>query len=386
MKNLKEIALLFFKLGVIGFGGPAAHIAMMEEEVVRKRKWMEEQEFLDLMGATNLIPGPNSTEMTMHCGLKRGGWAGLFVAGGFFIFPAVVLTGLLAWFYVEYSQVPNIAPFFYGIKPAVLAIIAGAVFKLGKKALKNWQLGVIGALVVVAALLGVTEVVAILGGGLLGLIWLSLMQPDGTKKNSLWLGLLLFPKKIGLLLGSVPAVQMGDVSVSKLLLVFLKIGAILFGSGYVLVAYLEGELIHNLGWLTQQQLLDAIAMGQFTPGPVLSTATFVGYLIAGFKGAIAATIGIFLPSFLFVGLLNPLLPKLKGSPYFRRFLDAVNISAMGIMLAVCLQLGQAILLDWQSVAIALLSLVAVFYFKLNSAYVVLGGAVLGYLIFLVFVV
>jgi len=343
---------------------------------------MEEQEFLDLMGATNLIPGPNSTEMTMHCGLKRGGWAGLFVAGGCFIFPAVVLTGLLAWFYVEYSQVPNIAPFFYGIKPAVLAIIAGAVFKLGKKALKNWQLGVIGALVVVAALLGVTEVVAILGGGLLGLIWLSVMQTDGVQKNSLWLGLLLFPKKLGILLGA-STVQMGDISVSKLFLVFLKIGAILFGSGYVLVAYLEGELIHNLGWMTQQQLLDAIAMGQFTPGPVLSTATFVGYLIAGFKGAIAATIGIFLPSFLFVGLLNPLLPKLKSSPYFRRFLDAVNISAMGIMLAVCLQLGQAILLDWQSVVIALLSLVAVFQFKLNSAYVVLGGAVLGYLFFLV---
>ncbi len=380
MKNIGEIAALFFKLGVIGFGGPAAHIAMMEEEVVQKRKWMRRQEFLDAMGATNLIPGPNSTEMTMVCGLKRGGWLGLFVAGACFIFPAVVLTGLLAWFYVEYHRIPAIAPLFYGIKPAVLAVIAGAVFKLGKKALKNWQLGVIGATVAGAALLGVGEIKAILCGGFLGLIWLSLIEegPKKPTKNMFWVFVL--PKKMWLNLGVISSffIQINTLSISKIFLVFLKIGAILFGSGYVLVAYLEGELINNLGWMSQQTLLDAIAMGQFTPGPVLSTATFVGYILAGFKGAVAATLGIFLPSFLFVALLHPLLDKLQGSIYFRYFLDAVNISAMGIMLAVCLQLGQSILVEWQSIVIALLGFLAVFYFKLSSVYVVLGGAILGY--------
>ncbi len=305
--RLLEVASVFFKLGVIGFGGPAAHVAMMEEEIVTKRKWMDRQHFLDLMGATNLIPGPNSTEMTMHCGKERAGWMGLFVAGGAFIFPAVVLTLLLAYVYVEYGQVPAIAPIFVGIKPAVLAIIAGAIIKLGKKALKNTTIGIIGAIVLVAAFAGLTEVLAILMGGVIALIWLGVR---GDKAYSL------------AALLAIPAVAtMGqNLSTTKLFLVFLKVGSILFGSGYVLVAYLQGELVDKLGWLTESQLLDAIAIGQFTPGPVLSTATFVGYQVDGFMGAAVATVGIFLPSFLFVLLLNPLVPHsslfvhVKGSP------------------------------------------------------------------------
>ena len=372
--NLKEVAGLFLKLGIIAFGGPAAHIAMMEEEVT-KRKWMSRQHFLDLVGATNLIPGPNSTEMTMHCGHERAGWPGLFVAGACFIFPAVILTGLLAYLYVEYGQVPAIEPFLYGIKPAVIAIILGAIYKLGKKALKNWQLGIIGALVITASFLGVNEITAILGAGVIGLVWFGIIQsPEKRSLKS------LFPF---LLLNATPVI-VKNVSVTKLFLVFLKIGAVLFGSGYVLVAYLDGELVEKLGWLTRQELLDAIAIGQFTPGPVLSTATFIGYQVSGFWGAIAATAGIFLPSFFFVLLLNPIVPKLRQSKLASGFLDAVNIGAVGIMIAVTFGLGQNALIDWKAWTIAILSIAITFGIKKVSAlWIVLGSALLGYLLHLI---
>ena len=375
--KLFEVAKVFFKLGLIAFGGPAAHISMMEDEVVTKRKWMSREHFLDLVGATNLIPGPNSTEMTMHCGFERAGWKGLFVAGLMFIIPAVLMTGTLAYFYVTYGDIPNVAPFLFGIKPAVIAIILGAVFKLGKKALKNWELGFIGALVIGASFLGINEITSILCAGFLGMLWFGKLGDSGIKSIGPFLLLQTTPilfKKVGL---------------GKLFLVFLKIGAVLFGSGYVLIAYLDGELVENLGWLTKPQLLDAIAIGQFTPGPVLSTATFVGYQIDGYLGAILATLGIFLPSFLFVLILNPIIPKLRKSKLTRGFLDAVNIASLGIMVAVTLQLGYDVFTlsdyvgdldwNWKTVTIAIIATGISFGIKkVSSFWIVLGGSVLGY--------
>ena len=375
--KLFEVAKVFFKLGLIAFGGPAAHISMMEDEVVTKRKWMSREHFIDLMGATNLIPGPNSTEMTMHCGFERAGWKGLFVAGLMFIIPAVLMTGTLAYFYVTYGDIPNVAPFLFGIKPAVIAIILGAVFKLGKKALKNWELGFIGALVIGASFLGINEITSILCAGFLGMLWFGKLGDSGIKSIGPFLLLQTTPilfKKVGL---------------GKLFLVFLKIGAVLFGSGYVLIAYLDGELVENLGWLTKPQLLDAIAIGQFTPGPVLSTATFVGYQIDGYWGAILATLGIFLPSFLFVLILNPIIPKLRKSKLTRGFLDAVNIASLGIMVAVTLQLGYDVFTlsdyvgdlywNWKTITIAVIAIGISFGIKkVSSFWIVLGGSVLGY--------
>jgi len=377
MDKLKEVALLFFKLGCIAFGGPAAHISMMEDEVVAKRKWMSREHFLDLVGATNLIPGPNSTEMAIHCGFHRAGWLGLVVAGVCFIFPAVTLTGILAYFYVEYGHLPAIEPFFYGIRPAVLAIIIGAVLKLGQKALKGWELGVLGASVMVCVLLGVTEVASILAGGFFGMIWLNLKSAGNEKGTFLFLPMPLkqFPF-LTILTASTAGITF---SLSQLFLSFLKIGFILFGSGYVLIAYLEGEFVERLGWLTQQQLLDAVAIGQFTPGPVLSTSTVIGYQIQGIQGAILSTLGIFLPSFLFVSILNPVIPKLRKSKWASKFLDAVNISAVGIMAAVVIQLSLTSVTSWKTALIAILSvLTVIFYKKINVVWIVLGGAFLGY--------
>lgn len=370
--RLKEVALLFLKLGLFAFGGPAAHIAMMEEEVVSRRKWMTRQHFLDLVGATNLIPGPNSTEMTMHCGQERAGWKGLFVAGICFIFPAVLITGALAYLYVKYGNIPEVAPFLYGIKPAVLAIILSAIFKLGKKALKSWQLGVIGTLTLIASLSGVNEVYAILASGLAGLLWLGLInrERDESLSGGAWLAWIL---------GAGGGTLGAAVTPGKLFLVFLKVGAVLFGSGYVLVAYLDAELVEKLGWLSKSELLDAIAIGQFTPGPVLSTATFVGYQLDGWQGALLATLGIFLPSFFFVLLLNPLVPRLRKSKMAASFLDAVNIGAVAVMLGVTYRLAEEIMVDWKAWLIALLAVAVVFGLKkTNPIYLVLGGAILGY--------
>lgn len=376
VQNLKEVASLFLKLGFFAFGGPAAHISMMEDEVVTKRKWMSRQHFLDLVGATNLVPGPNSTEMTMHCGHERAGILGLFVAGICFIFPAVTLTTILAYFYVEYGTLPAVEPFLLGIKPAVIALILSALFKLGKKALKNTELVVLGLLAVAASFLGITEVFVILGTGLIGLIYFGIknrvIANKGDAKN--------------LLLLALPSAGAGAVGVSsmKLFWVFLKIGAVLFGSGYVLIAYLDGELVQQLGWLTEQELLDAVAIGQFTPGPVLSTASFIGYQINGLSGAIAASVGIFLPSFLFVFLLNPLVPRMRKSALLRGFLDAVNVGAVAIMAVVCIQLGITIVVDWISAFIATVAIVTVFKFKkVSSIWIIVGGAVLGYLLHLI---
>lgn len=368
MNQLKEIAMVFFKLGLIAFGGPAAHIAMMQEEIVDKRKWISREHFLDLMGATNLIPGPNSTEMTMHCGHERGGWKGLFVAGISFIFPAVTLTCFLAYLYVEYGHLPHIEPFITGIKPAVLAIILGAVYKLGKKAAKSNELIILGVLVLFGAIYGFSEIIMLLAGGLVGMLYFSWAKSDGIKKSNI---LLLAPAT----LLSKAAGTIGSVNIFWS---FLKVGSILYGSGYVLFAYLDAELVSN-GWLTRTELVEAIAVGQFTPGPVLSTATFIGYQMNGLSGAMAATLGIFLPSFLFVWLLNPLVPKMRKSKPLGYFLDAVNISAVAVMLAVLVDMGREVIVDWRTLLIAIVGIFLQFYVKkANAMWIVLIGAILGF--------
>lgn len=368
--KLKEVAALFFKLGCIAFGGPAAHVAMMEDEVVRKRKWMTQEHFLDLMGATNLIPGPNSTEMTMHCGHERAGWKGLFVAGICFIFPAVTITALFAWLYQEYGQLPDVKPFIYGIKPAVIAIIIMAGFRLGKKAVKNTTLAILGIITLGACLYGIPEIVALFGCGFLGLL---LYYIHKNKNNLNTFIPIILVDLVGRL----------EIDTLRVFLTFLKVGAILYGSGYVLFAFLDSELVTH-GWLTRQELLDAVAVGQFTPGPVLSTATFVGWQLNGGFGAIAATLGIFLPSFLFVLFLNPLIPKMRKSTVIRAFLDAVNVAAVALIAAVCIDMAKETIIDWRTSLIAIISLIIVFVFKkLNSAFIVLGSAFLGYLLYLI---
>jgi chromate transporter len=388
--RLGELAKLFFKLGVIGFGGPAAHIAMMEDEVVKRRRWLTSEHFLDLLGATNLIPGPNSTEMAIHVGYIYAGWLGLIVAGVGFILPAVLITAGFAWVYVAYGSLPQVAPLLYGIKPAVLAIILNALWRLGKKAVKTRKLLVIAVgVVALLLLLKLDEAIALLIGGLLGMVWLRTTDGDklpGDQANlliaSLTTGATL--KATGAVGASVATTSAATVPLWKLGWFFLKIGSVLFGGGYVLVAFLQGGLVQEYGWLTQQQLLDAIAIGQFTPGPVLSTATFIGYIIAGVPGAIVSTVGIFLPSFVFVAMLNPLIPRLRASKWTRAFLDSVNVSSVALMAVVTLQLGAATLtvpeapfVDFLAVAIAIVSAILAIRFSINAAWLVLGAALIG---------
>ncbi|PIB32959.1 chromate transporter [Gaetbulibacter sp. 5U11] len=368
--KLREVAGVFFKLGCFAFGGPAAHIAMMEEEVVTKRKWMTRAYFLDLIGTTNLIPGPNSTEMTMHCGYERAGKKGLFIAGIAFIFPAIIITAVLAYLYVKYGNLPEVAPFIIGIKPAVLAIIASAVIKLGKKAIKTLELGLIGLLVLIASLLGVNEVLALLLAGIIGMLYFYFKNKSSNS----------FQTIAPFFLISGLSASLFKITAINVFWIFLKIGAILYGSGYVLFAYLDAELVTK-GWLTRVELLDAIAVGQFTPGPVLSTSTFIGYQLSGFAGALAATTGIFLPSFLFVLILNPLIPKMQKSSLLRYFLDAVNVAAVAVMLAVLVVMTKDTLIDWQTIVIALLALLLVFKTKVSTIWVIIIGAVLGYLLY-----
>lgn len=383
--GIVELIKLFLKLGTIAFGGPAAHIAMMEEEVVRRRKWITREHFLDLVGATNLIPGPNSTEMAIHIGYIRGGLLGLVVSGLSFILPAVIITCVIAWIYVRFGAIPEVAPFLFGIKPAVISVILVAVIRLGKTAAKNTQLVTIGFAVTLSSLMGINEVLALLCGGVAGII-LHWIKKSESKKVSLWI-ISLFSQLWGIFKSSdakaavaVSVAGIAGISLWKLGLFFLKVGSVLYGSGYVLVAFLEGGLVKDYGWLTQQQLLDAIAIGQFTPGPVLSTATFVGYIVSGMPGAIVSTVAIFLPSFIFVLMLNPVIPRLRSSRIMSAFLDAVNISAIGLMAAVVVNLAGSTLTDWRTIFIAAGAAIAGIRFKLNAAWLVAGGAVMGWVL------
>lgn len=371
--DLKDIAKLFLKLGVIGFGGPAAHIAMMQEEVVAKRKWLSEQHFLDLIGATNLIPGPNSTEMAIHIGHEKAGWRGLIVAGFCFILPAVLITGVFAWLYKLYGQLPEVQPFVYGIKPAIIAIILGAVFPLAKKSLKTFELAIIGTVVLVCSLLNFNEIYLMFGAGFIALLLPFIRNNNLKNTNSIFPFTLLQITNTSIL----------SATNSNLFWIFLKIGAILYGSGYVLFAFLDTELV-STGLLSRQQLIDAIAVGQFTPGPVFSSVTFIGYQINGLTGAIVSTIGIFLPSFVFVALLNPLVKKMRNSKLFSAFLDAVNVASVAIIVSVCYAMGKDSITDWRTIFISVLSIALTFgYKKINSAFIVLGGSLIGYLLTLI---
>lgn len=363
-QSLTELARLFLTLGLTGFGGPAVHIAMMEEAVVRKKRWMDQQHFLDMVGATNLIPGPNSTELTMHIGYERAGWKGLVVAGCCFILPAVIITAIFAALYRQYGQLPQVQPYIYGIKPAIVAVVASLMLRLGRSAIKTVQLAIIAVVAAAAVLAGANEIYVLFGCGLLGVV-LHLLAAMGPKAAG------FFPF---VLLQLTPA----SFSDTRLFLIFLKIGSILYGSGYVLFAFLDAELVTR-GWLSKQQLADAIAVGQFTPGPVFSSATFIGWQIGGATGAMAATTGIFLPSFCFVALLSRILPLLQRSPVMRAFLDTVNAASVAILLAVLLDIGRTTITDWRTALIALVSFGVTFYFRrLNTAYIILGGALLGY--------
>ena len=393
--NVHEVIRLCGKLGVIAFGGPAAHIAMLEDEAVTRRKWLSRDHFLDLVGATNLIPGPNSTEMMIHVGYQRAGWPGLLAAGISFVLPAVLLSTLLAWVYVEYGMLPAVQPLLMGIKPAVLAVILGALWRLGRTASKPQEamqtrilLGIIGIAVAVAVYFGAPVVWSLVAGGVLGMAALRgtgglrgaaalLAWPD-SRFDLPWAELSLSSalKWAALVAAStVPALTLGALG-----LFFLKVGSVLYGSGYVLVAFLEDELVHTSGWLTQQQLLDAIAIGQFTPGPVLSTAAFIGYVLAGVPGAAVSAAAIFAPSFVFVAILNPIVPRLRRSAWMAAFLDAVNASAVGLMAAVLLRLTVDVvaLTGWPAAVIALLAAAAVLRWRVSSAWVVIGGALLGW--------
>lgn len=368
--TLKEIAALFLKLGIIGFGGPAAHIAMMQHEVVTKRKWLTDDHFLDLMGATNLIPGPNSTEMAIHIGKEKGGWRGLIIAGLCFILPAVFITGIFAYLYKKFGELPEVQPFIYGIKPAIIAIILAAVFPLAKKSLKTTPLIIIGVIVLAGSLLKINEIYLMFGAGFLALFLAYIRNNKPNTLNS-FLPLSLLP---------ITGTTLFSATNASLFWIFLKIGAILYGSGYVLFAFLDTELV-STGLLTRQQLIDAIAVGQFTPGPVFSSVTFIGYQINGFTGAVFSTIAIFLPSFVFVALLNPIVKRMRNSKLFSAFLDAVNVASVAIIAAVCIEMGRETITDWRTILIAVLSITIAFGFrKLNSAFVVLGGSLVGYLL------
>jgi chromate transporter len=367
--KLSEVAKVFATLGFLAFGGPAAHIAMMRKEVVQKRQWISEEHFLDLIGATNLIPGPNSTEMAIHIGYERAGWKGLFVAGACFILPAVAITGLCAWAYQKYGSLPSVIPFIYGIKPAIIAVIVSLMISFGRTSLKSFQLGIIGLVTAIASISGLNEIYSLFGAGFLGILFYLIKNRINTFQTFTPFAVLHI---INLLI---------DQSRWCLFWVFLKVGAILYGSGYMLFAFLDTELVKK-GILSRQVLIDAIAVGQFTPGPVFSSATFIGWQLGGLSGAILATIGIFLPSFIFVAFLNPLIPKLRKSQLISAFLDAANIASVAIILSVCITMARESINDWRTITIAVLGMAITFLFDLNNAYIILGGAIVGYLLWL----
>ena len=383
---MKEIAALFLKLGALGFGGPAAHIAMMEDEVVTRRGWLSQQRFLDLLGATNLIPGPNSTEMAIHLGYLRGGWRGLLTAGVCFILPAVAITSAIAFSYVKYGSLPEMTPILDGIKPVVIAIIAAALLRLAKTAVTDWRLAMIGIAVAAVSLRQGHEILALLGGGLAGMLWL---RTRGVGSAPAWAAVASFASTsaaaasttaLSVAAAGVKSAPLMAIPLWQLGLFFLKVGAVLYGGGYVLFAFLEGGLVDDLHLLTRGQLIDAIAIGQFTPGPVLSTATFVGYVIAGPLGAIVATVGIFLPSFFFVAAVNPIIPRLRESAWVASFLDAINVSAVGLMVAVTFELGRSTLVDSFSWWMAVMTLIGIRGIGLGPGWFVLAGGITGWVI------
>ncbi|MDB4951813.1 MAG: chromate transporter, chromate ion transporter family [Gemmatimonadetes bacterium] len=372
--SLGELARVFLKLGTVAFGGPAAHVAMMRDEVVARRRWMSDEAFLDYLGATNLIPGPNSTELAIHVGQDQAGWRGLLVAGACFILPAAFLATAAAWAYVRFGSLPRAAGLLYGVKPVVIAVVAQALWSLGRTALRDrWLVAVaVGALAALA--LGTDElaVLALAGAVCAARHGVRARESDAAAGA----GAFALPLSGGL----AAAGTAGGAGLWALFGVFLKIGSVLFGSGYVLLAFLRADLVQRLHWITERQLIDAVAVGQVTPGPVFTTATFVGYLVAGGPGAAVATLGIFLPAFVFVALSARLLPRLRRSPAAGAVLDGVNAASLALMAAVTAQLARAALVDAWTVALAVLAALLLLRFRVNSAWLVLGGAALGLLL------
>lgn len=370
-QRLGELAQVFLRLGAIAFGGPAAHIAMMDDEVVKRRQWMSRDSLLDLIGVTNLLPGPNSTELAIHIGYERAGWAGLLVAGSCFILPAMILVWLLAIVYVRYQTVPQVEWLLYGIKPVIIAVVLQALWKLGQKAAKDTPTTVAGILAIAAYFAGLNEILLLLS---LGIVVMLIKNWQNSDRTSNGLYLLPFSGILAQVGVATTAVSLGWGSVFWF---FLKIGSILYGSGYVLLAFLQRDLVERNHWLTSQQLLDAVAIGQITPGPVFTTATFVGYLLAGNAGAIAGTLGIFLPAFLLVGIVNPWVTKLRQSTWAGGFLDGVNAASLGLMAGVTYTLGRTALIDWLTAIVAILSAIALIRFRINSVWLVIVGGGIG---------
>lgn len=367
--TVREVAALFFRMGLTAFGGPAAHIAMFRDEVVTRRKWLTDEHFLDLLGATNLIPGPNSTEMAIHIGYVRAGWRGLIVGGLCFILPAFLIVLALAAVYVNYGSTPAADWLLYGIKPVIIAIVAQAIWGLGRVAVKSAMLAAVGVVVFVLYLLGINEILLLFGGAFFVLL------TRVVRKNENIAAIFFAPGSL-----VVSALANVPVSLDTLFLTFLKIGALLYGGGYVLLAFVRTDFVDHLGWLTNQQILDAVAIGQVTPGPLFTTATFIGYVLAGVPGAILSTIGIFLPSFIFVLISNPFIPRLRNSPVLSGFLDGVNASALGLMAAVTLELAQNAVIDGVTAVLALAAAVLLIRFKINSTWLIAGGALVGLLV------
>ncbi len=365
--RLPEVAKLFLRLGIASFGGPAAHIAMMHDETVKRRKWLSDHEFLDLVGATNLIPGPNSTEMAIHIGFLRAGWRGLIIGGACFIVPAMLIVLCLAWVYVRYGTTPQVEWLLYGIKPVVIAIIVQALWSMGKKAVKGPLAGAVAVIVIILFFVGINEIALLFAGGLIVMVVMNYRRMRGR------VGALIIPMSGAGVLSQIAI----PFSLPWLFLIFLKIGAVLYGSGYVLLAFLRADFVVRLGWLTDQQLLDAIAIGQVTPGPVLTTATFIGYVLGGMPGALLATLGIFLPSFVFVAIFNPLIPRMRNSAWVSGLLDGVNVASLGLMAAVTWQLGRASLTGPLTILIGLVSFVMLIWFKVNSTWLIAGGGLIG---------
>ena len=379
--NLIELSTTFLHLGATAFGGPAAHIALMERELVERRAWLERQEFLDLMGATNLIPGPNSTELAIHIGHRRAGMPGLAVAGISFILPAAIMVLLLAWGYVRYQNLPQISWILTGVQPVIIAVIAHALWKLGHSAIKDLFTIVTAAAATILVVAGLNEVAVIFIAALFGLIrgWRqkpaqpAQPKPGSAPPSSSIPGLIFIST----------AASFSQPLLGQLFLVFLKIGSIVYGSGYVLIAFLREDLVVNLKWITDRQLLDAIAIGQLTPGPLFTSATFLGYLIQGIPGAITATLGIFLPAFFFVAILATVLKHGARSPRARVFLDSVNAASLALMAIVTWELGQASVIAGGWLLTTLLggvTLLLLITTRINSMWLIMLGAIAGYLL------
>ena len=372
--RLRELAALFTRLGTTAFGGPAAHISMMEEEVVRRHRWLSRQEFLDMLGATNLIPGPNSTELAIHVGYARAGLPGLLVAGSCFILPAATMTLGIAWAYVRYGALPQVSSFLYGVKPVITVIVFQALWRLGRSAIKSRALAALTAAAVASSALDVHELVVLLGGGLLGMV---AIRWRGWKRDLP----AALPWKVAtpVAAAALAGAAVAPFSLTALFLFFLKVGSVLFGSGYVLLAFLRADLVERWHWLTNAQLLDAIAVGQFTPGPVFCTATFIGYLLGRTPGAVLATVGIFLPAFVFVALSGLVLPRLRRSKLTGGFLDGLNAASLALMATVSWELARTALVDWRTLLVAAAGVLGL-ALRINSAWLVLGGGLAGYMV------